>query len=79
MRIIRLKDVMVMTGLGRSTIYKLQQEGRFPKSIKLSERAVGWLTHEVEAYMQEKLDARDALRDESGRERGLGCRGNRRS
>lgn len=65
MRIVKLKEVMGMTGLGRSTIYKLQQEGRFPKGIKLSERAVGWIAHEVEAYMQEKLDARDAGRDHS--------------
>lgn len=63
MRILRLKDVMTMTGLGRSTIYKLQQEGRFPRGIKLSERAVGWVTHEVEAYVQERLDARNASGD----------------
>lgn len=64
MRIIRLKEVMVMTGLGRSTIYKLQAEGKFPKSIPLSERAIGWYAFEVEAWLQEKLDARDALRDQ---------------
>lgn len=64
MRIIRVKEVMAMTGLGRSSIYKLQGVGRFPHSIPLSDRAVGWYTYEVEAWMRGKLDARDALRDQ---------------
>jgi prophage regulatory protein len=62
MRVMRLGEVMKVTGLGRSSIYKLQSEGLFPRSISLSERAIGWYAYEVEAWLQEKLDARDALR-----------------
>jgi prophage regulatory protein len=58
MRIIRLKEVMERTGLGRSSIYKLQAEGRFPKSIALTDRAIGFYAYEVDAWIQEKLDAR---------------------
>lgn len=33
MRILRLKDVMSITGLGRSSIYQFIKDGSFPKSI----------------------------------------------
>ena len=59
MRIIRLNEVMDRTGLGRSSIYKLQAEGWFPKSISLTERSIGWYAYEVDAWIQERLDARD--------------------
>lgn len=42
-RILRLKDVKVMTGLSRSTIYAEIAKGHFPKQIKLTgARSVGW-------------------------------------
>ncbi|QCB45487.1 AlpA family phage regulatory protein [Hydrogenophaga sp. PAMC20947] len=31
-----------LTGLGRSSIYRLVTEDRFPSPVKLSSRAVGW-------------------------------------
>jgi prophage regulatory protein len=66
MRIIRLPEVMDRTGLGRSSIYKLQAEGRFPRSIALTERSIGWYAYEVDAWIQERLDARsDVSRSET--------------
>lgn len=47
MKVIRLKAVMNQTGLARSTIYKLMKEKRFPQSIALGARSVGWLESEV--------------------------------
>ncbi len=42
-RILRLKDVKVMTGLSRSTIYAEIGKGHFPRQIKLTgARSVGW-------------------------------------
>lgn len=64
MRIIRLPEVMSMTGLSRSSVYKQQAAGSFPKSISLSGRAIGWYSYEVEAWIQEKLDSRPASRTE---------------
>ena len=40
-RALRLKQVCQLTGLGRSMIYQMQAEKRFPQRIKLGERAVG--------------------------------------
>jgi predicted DNA-binding transcriptional regulator AlpA len=42
-RALRLRQASQLTGLGRSMIYQMQAEGRFPQRIKLGERAVdGW-------------------------------------
>jgi prophage regulatory protein len=46
-RIIRITEVMAMTGLSRSGIYAAIKEGRFPAQLKLSVRSSGWLESEV--------------------------------
>jgi len=60
-RVLRLKEVCRMTGLGRSFIYRLQAENRFPHSIKLGVRAVGWLEDEVRKWLADRIaDSRAA-------------------
>ena len=61
MRIIRLKEVVKMTGLGRSTVYKYIVEGTFPKPVSLGDRCVGWLESEVLGWITSKIEARDLL------------------
>lgn len=58
-RLIRLKEVMHLTGLGRSSIYKFMAGGGFPMSISLSERAVAWDANEIEEWMLEKVESRN--------------------
>jgi len=60
MRIIRLKEVIDCTGLGRSTIYKYISEGSFPKPVPLGGRAVGWVESEVLSWVMARIEARDA-------------------
>jgi len=59
MRLIRLKDVKHVTGLGRSTIYKYIEEGVFPKSVSLGGRAVAWVESEVMAWVMARIESRD--------------------
>jgi prophage regulatory protein len=59
MKVIRLKQVIESTGLGRSTIYKYVAEGKFPMPLQLSERCVGWLESEVQQWIQARLDIRN--------------------
>ena len=61
MRIIRLKEVMVLTGLARSTIYKFVSVDLFPKPISLGDRCVGWLESEVHDWILSKINERDQL------------------
>lgn len=60
MRLIKIKVVMDMTGLGRSTIYKFMAEGSFPMPVRLSTRSVAWVESEIQNWIQEKIDQRDA-------------------
>ncbi|MGR5151297.1 AlpA family transcriptional regulator [Photobacterium swingsii] len=52
MRFMRLKEVMNVTGLGRSSIYNFMAEGSFPKSVPLGGRAVAWVESEVFEWME---------------------------
>jgi prophage regulatory protein len=55
-RALRLKQVCQLTGLGRSMIYQMQAEKRFPQRIKLGERAVGWLEREVQEWLVQRIE-----------------------
>jgi prophage regulatory protein len=55
-RALRLKQVCQLTGLGRSMIYQMQAEKRFPQRIKLGERAVGWLEREVQEWLAQRIE-----------------------
>ena len=46
-KILRLPEVVEITGLGRSTIYAKVARGDFPSPIKLGQRAVGWIDSDV--------------------------------
>jgi len=50
-RIIKLKDVITMTGLSRSSIYALIKKGVFPPQVKLTPRASGWHWQEVHEWL----------------------------
>lgn len=53
-RLLRLRDVSRLVGLGRSSIYRLVNLGLFPAPRKLGARSVAWLDGEVESW----IDAR---------------------
>ena len=57
-RILRLPEVMNRVGLCRASIYQHMHEGAFPKQITLGVRAVGWLEHEVAAWLMTRVHAR---------------------
>ena len=56
-RFLREPEVQHVTGLSRTTRWRLEQEGQFPRKRKLSQNAVGWLASEIEAWMAERTEA----------------------
>ena len=50
---LRLPSVLRRTGLGRSTIYRLVANEKFPAPVKLSGRAVGWRQSDLERWSRE--------------------------
>lgn len=59
MRLIRLKEVLHLTGLARSSIYKLIASGEFPDSVNLGDRSVAWVESEVQEWVLAKISKRD--------------------
>lgn len=45
--LVRLPGVIKMTGLGRSTIYKLMAEKKFPLPVRLTQSSVAWRCAEL--------------------------------
>lgn len=56
---LRLPQVMARTGLSRSSIYRFESQGAFPRRVQLGENSTAWHASEVEAWMLERLAARD--------------------
>lgn len=52
LRILRRGDIRAITGLGKSRIDELERQGRFPRRVRISDRAVGWRSDEVEAWIK---------------------------
>jgi prophage regulatory protein len=50
----RLQDVMKNTGLPKSTIYALLQEGDFPTQYCLGGRAVAWRSTDIMDWMKSR-------------------------
>lgn len=50
-RILRRPEVEQRTGLSRSAIYAAMASGHFPRPLKLTAKAVGWLESSVEAWI----------------------------
>ncbi|CAH6858562.1 AlpA family transcriptional regulator [Vibrio chagasii] len=61
MRLIKLKEVMTLTSLARSTIYKYMSEGQFPKTVPLGDRSVAWVEDEVTDWILERISNRDNI------------------
>jgi len=59
--ILRLPAVKARTGKSRSAIYAEIQKQLFPRPVVLSARpgarAVGWLEHEIDAWLEARVKA----------------------
>ena len=56
-QILRLKDVVELVGLSKTTIWRRTRAGEFPPALRLggpSTRAVGWKMTDVEAWLEQR-------------------------
>jgi len=51
-RFLRMAQLRQITGLSKSTIYRLEELGRFPARLKLTGRASAWRMGEVLRWME---------------------------
>ena len=59
MKVLKVKQVAEEINVSVPQVYRLVSIGSFPKPIKLGERGSGWLTSEIDDWLQSKVDARD--------------------
>ena len=52
---LRLPKVKQRTGFGRSQIYLLIKQGKFPKQIHIGPKSVAWLDSEVSDWMKDRI------------------------
>jgi len=52
---LRQKQVSTMTCLSKSSIYRLMDQGGFPKQVSLGARSVVWVKSQVEDWMSQKV------------------------
>ena len=57
-RLIKLAEVRQRTALSKTTIYLLIQQGKFPSSVRLGERAVAWAESEVDDWIADRITDR---------------------
>ncbi|EZH79565.1 regulatory protein [Ectopseudomonas composti] len=63
--LIRLPEVMRMTGLSRASLYRLINGGDFPQPVPLTTVSrqrgspIGFLLSEVKAWVRQRLEARN--------------------
>lgn len=60
-QILRLPEVMRLTGLSRSSIYAYIKTGNFPEQKKLGARSVGWLYAEIQHWIEKIIRANQEI------------------
>lgn len=53
-KILRLPEVTERVGLKRTRIQELESEGRFPKRVKISDRAIGWYETDISKWVADR-------------------------
>lgn len=61
-RLIKLDEVCRRAGLGKSMIYEMIKEGRFPRPYKISPFASRWSEREVVAWIDDVKDGFEGKR-----------------
>ncbi|MBM3790902.1 MAG: AlpA family phage regulatory protein [Acidobacteria bacterium] len=57
-RLVRFRELRRTVPLSRSTIWRKVRDGSFPKPIRMSKSAVGWLASEIQEWIAEQAASR---------------------
>ncbi len=50
-RLLRRREVEEITGMGRSSIYRLMQDGSFPRPVRVGPAAVRWRASAIDDWL----------------------------
>jgi predicted DNA-binding transcriptional regulator AlpA len=54
MTILRTNEVIRLTGLSRTTLWRLERTAGFPARLRLGTNSIGWLEDEVRAWLESR-------------------------
>ena len=58
MKILRWREIAPIVGCSRMTIARMEKAGTFPQRIRIGNGSVGWLKHEVENWLAQRMAVR---------------------
>jgi len=59
-KLLRFPVVREMTGLSRSTIWRLERRGEFPRHHRIAPNVVAWVEEDVIGWIEERTAARQS-------------------
>jgi prophage regulatory protein len=60
-RLLKLRHVLEVTALSRATLYRMMEQGAFPRPVKFG-RASRWVASEIAGYIEACRRAREPCR-----------------
>jgi len=58
---IRIRQVLEMIGVSRTTLWRMVQAGTFPRPVRITERNRGYVRETVEAWMKARTEGTPLL------------------
>ena len=58
MKMLRINEVMKITAMSKTTIYRWINANQFPKPLNLSSKSVAWLESDIHDWITSKIEAR---------------------
>ena len=59
-RLLRMRDVVAITGLSKNTILRLVKAGSFPEPIQIAPRSVAWRWCDIRDWLESRPPATGA-------------------
>lgn len=60
-QLIRMNQTLDRTGFSKAWIYKLINQNRFPKPVKIGARSIAFVESEIDAWINERIAERDGV------------------
>lgn len=51
-RIIRIKQVLEITGFSRTTLWRMRKSNSFPKAVQLGDSIIGWYERDIHTWIK---------------------------
>lgn len=56
--LLRLPQVIKATGRSRASIFRDMREGKFPRSVRIGDRAIAWRASDIQEWIETRPETR---------------------